>query len=896
MNAQAAGTSAAVATDTGLSTAAMVGIGVGAVAVVGGGIALAAGGGGGGGHGKKCAYGKDKNGDCLPPTPYCESGIYDDNGNCVTGDVNNKQIVIVNDNDDDVYGMSNSTNKSMYNAYAYMNQSDASSINIDITNTGNGDVYGMDGQSYMYNAYTYDESCGGAEYAYGNILIKNTGNGNVFGMHGAETSPEIYNGYICDNCPGGGSFGTIRLTNTGTGTVYGMWGNTVYNALATGREVSDYSPVSAEIKIENKLDPTINNVSDAYGIYGNGDIYNAYQTGTLYSSYTDIVATGDIIVTNDTNGKSYGMYNESDGITSNESGDTYQSTITINANGSGDAYGLYSNGGEVRNSGKITVSSQSGNAYGIYGTSGSTITNSGKIDVSGGGNLYGIYGEDNVSVDNWGEISIAGQNDSNQNGYGIRVGDNSVVRNTGSITIANVNDEHGYGIDMSTGSTLINAGRIVVNDDVISDFVNCNADEYFDGADCKPCQNGGTSAGGTSLTCACSGNWSGTDCGTCELTGANVDPATCSCASGYVPSGNACVLNCNANEYLSGTTCQTCQNGGTSAGGTVQSCSCSGNWTGADCGTCGLTGANVDTTTCSCAGGYVPNNGTCVNSAWTGPLSGKNWANLPTGVRALWVDKGVSAGGTYTNKTDYIIEDTSTLPKTNASSANPPSSFNENNYEILWLAKHVQAFSDDDDDGDWIDWEYRPILYAGNPGLNGGKTTLVNEATIKVKYGSYYNDDDDVYEEDDVDEVYVYGANFWNKGTIGEDDTYLSSQYQYANVVGVSVGAPIWVKNEGSIYGDVSLYGFDGQITFTNTANAYAGGVEAFGNIVGVNEGTIGDLEIDGSAYFTNKGHITDGVTLFKGTLVNEGTISEEIMVMGPSKLINNGTINADIQ
>ena len=193
MNAQAAGTSAAVATDTGLSTAAMVGIGVGAVAVVGGGIALAAGGGGGGGHGKKCAYGKDKNGDCLPPTPYCESGIYDDNGNCVTGDVNNKQIVIVNDNDDDVYGMSNSTNKSMYNAYAYMNQSDASSINIDITNTGNGDVYGMDGQSYMYNAYTYDESCGGAEYAYGNILIKNTGNGNVFGMHGAETSPEIYN-------------------------------------------------------------------------------------------------------------------------------------------------------------------------------------------------------------------------------------------------------------------------------------------------------------------------------------------------------------------------------------------------------------------------------------------------------------------------------------------------------------------------------------------------------------------------------------------------------------------------------------------------------------------------------------------------------------------------------
>ncbi|MBR6412700.1 MAG: hypothetical protein IKS41_06040 [Alphaproteobacteria bacterium] len=889
MNAAAGATAAsggAVATETGLSTAAMVGIGVGAVAVIGGGIALAAGGGGGGGSKKKekkCAYGKDANGDCLPPEPVCESGIFDDNGNCVTGDVNNKQIVIVNDNDDDVYGMSNSKNKTMYNAYAYMDQSDASSINIDITNTGNGDVYGMSGQSYMYNAYTYDESCNGAEYAYGNILIKNTGDGNVYGMHGEETSPEIYNGYICDNCPGGGSFGTIRITNKGTGKVYGMWGNTVYNALATGKRVSDSSPISGDIEIINNLDTDLNNVSDAYGIYGNGDIYNAYQTGTLDSSYEGLLATGNISVTNETNGNSYGMYNESDGITSNENGDVYQSTITIVSNGDGKAYGLYSNGGTIINSGKIDVTAKGPEAYGIYGTTGSHITNSGTISVAGLGDLYGIFGENNVLVENSGEIEITGQNIANKKAYGIKVGDNSTVKNRGLITISDTDEDKSYGIDMGSGSTLINAGRIVVNDNVESDYAACEVNNYYDGTSCTPCQNGGTSDGGTSLSCSCSGNWGGDDCGTCKLSGDHVDSTSCDCTGGYIPSGNVCVLNCNENEYLNGTTCQACQNGGTSEGGTVQACSCSGNWKGNDCGTCGLSGSNVDEATCSCAAGYVPSNGVCVNSAWTGPLSGKNWANLPTGVRVLWKDKGVSAGQTYTNTTNQVIDDTSKLQKANLSQINPPSSFNENNYEILWLAKHIKDFGEPDDT---IDWEYRPVLYAGNPGLSGGKTTLKNSATVKVK-----NPDDDF----DVDEVYVYGANFENSGTIGSSSGYT---YQPASVIGISVGAPIWVKNEGHIYGEVTLYGFDGQITFSNKASASVEDVSAFGNIVGVNEGTVGSVQLDGSAYFTNKGSINDGVTLFKGTLINEGTISEGVMVLGPSKLVNEktGTINGDIE
>ena len=59
-----------------------------------------------------------------------------------------------------------------------------------------------------------------------------------------------------------------------------------------------------------------------------------------------------------------------------------------------------------------------------------------------------------------------------------------------------------------------------------------------------PCQNGGTSDGGSATTCSCgSTNWTGNDCNTCSLTGEGVITASCECdtAAGYTKRGTKCV-------------------------------------------------------------------------------------------------------------------------------------------------------------------------------------------------------------------------------------------------------------------------------------------------------------------------------------------------------------------
>ena len=384
---------------------------------------------------------------------------------------------------------------------------------------------------------------------------------------------------------------------------------------------------------------------------------------------------------------------------------------------------------------------------------------------------------------------------------------------------------------------------------------------------------------------------------------------TCVCKDGYEDKGNGCeqVINCSANQYFDGTSCQSCQNGGTSIGGTATSCSCSGNWTGTDCGSCTLIG-NVNTDTCSCNSGTTLRDGVCVSSDLAGG-NGHNWAKLSSGVKVLWEDKSLDSNNSYTNSTDIHITDFSDLPNGDilGNMTSFPKSYNENNFEMLWLVNHLYKnlgdgyWDDDDDYDDGYSGETiykKPLLYAADPGASGGKITLKNTANIstasKFEYDSNYN-----YTDYDLTEVFIYGANFENDGNIGTD-------YETATVEGYSVGAPIAVSNNGIINGDVDLWGLDGKITFVNIN--HIDNVNLYGNVSASNAGTIERLYMDGSAILENEGRITEGIELYKGTILNhkDGIISGDydeyddeydtaITVWGPSKLVNEGTINGNI-
>lgn len=604
---------ASIAEETGLSTGTKVAIGVGAAVLVGGAIALASGGGGGGGE-PPCPSGiYDANGNCVNGS-ICASGIYDDNGNCVQGAVNNGQIIINNDNDDDIYGMKDTTNQIMYNAYAYMDDSDTGVINIGITNTGNGNVFGMYGQNFMYNAYTYDESCSGAEYANAEIRVENVGNGYVYGMFAEKTSPAIYNGYICDNCPGGGSNGTIFLNNTGDGNVYGMMGNNVYNSFATGNKISKKSPVYGSISIENQ------GPGNVYGIYGRQNVYNALIDGT-YQDRLSQIAAGTIVVSNTGSGNAYGMYNESDGIVSNESSDTFSSAIRVTVNGSGDAYGLYSNGGTVNNSGDITITN------------------------NGSGNIYGIYGTDNTKINNSGNLTLSNVN-SDSYAYGIFAGQNATISNTGNITILGTSTDKAFGIKAGAGSTVVNSGKITLNSNtyeantpvnnyIVIDGVQatqCGNNEYGVYPACQPCPANSTSPAGTTTIngCTCSGSLVMVDGQCIDLTTSCAENqywggSSCLACPGHSssPAGTPSVSGCICDEGYAGADCNTCAPGfylenGECMNETMQ-CAANQYWNGSGCSACPDNSTSPPKTTsiagCVCNAGFILQNGACVEES-----------------------------------------------------------------------------------------------------------------------------------------------------------------------------------------------------------------------------------------------------------------------------------------
>ncbi|MEE6207514.1 MAG: DUF2807 domain-containing protein, partial [Alphaproteobacteria bacterium] len=308
-------------------------------------------------------------------------------------------INISNTGEGNIYGMymSNDSEETynIYNAYQYSGYSSTTTGTINIINIGDGNVYGMYSTSGAYNAYGTNSAC----TVTGIIDITNTGNGDVYGMYGDDKKGSVYNAWINGN-------GTINITNAGSGNVYGMYGYSIWNSSGG---YSGYSS-NGRISIINNG----NENSNAYGMFGK-NVHNVTQ---------DTSQNSIIEMTNINDSLAVGIYeNGIYGNSTKNSGD-----IIIHNLGNGTAVGIMADGSaSVTNSGTITIDRESytddkgntysaetetgGTAIGIYGSANSSITNTGTITINGASKGYGIWSEGG-DVNNTGTIIIAGNSNS----------------------------------------------------------------------------------------------------------------------------------------------------------------------------------------------------------------------------------------------------------------------------------------------------------------------------------------------------------------------------------------------------------------------------------------------------------------------------------------------------
>ena len=306
-------------------------------------------------------------------------------------------ININNQGGGDVYGINGG--ELVYNAYRYLNNSDRGTLSgtVVLSNQGDGDVYGIAADT-AYNSYLGVGSNGGGannNLIIGTININNIGKGNVYGMYGDSLYNSNRNGSGYDTK----SQGTINIINTGVGNVYGMFGHKLYNA--KGVVDKDYTTNKGTINIVN------NGTANAYGMYGS-QIYNLSES----DYYHELASTIEIV--NNSNGVAVGIYSKDGSI--DNSGDIKihnladglavgiyadgTTTITNSGNITIDRNTFTLNGESY-----AATSTKGGKAIGIYGTSDSTISNSGTITVKDANISYGIYTEGG-DVSNTGTIII----------------------------------------------------------------------------------------------------------------------------------------------------------------------------------------------------------------------------------------------------------------------------------------------------------------------------------------------------------------------------------------------------------------------------------------------------------------------------------------------------------
>lgn len=468
-----------------------------------------------------CPDGMHLEGNVCVDDPECEPGYKSDgNGGCVMivcppntvlqGSICIAVGDVVEDNksDDDLYGI-NSIEEDVFNLYSSPKHPDDGAF-IDLTNLGNGNVYGVYGLSNVFNSYVVGENNGvhnPIEAGTGRISIEDQGAGDVYGMYARVTDVTRYKEAInASGWDGGTAYGNIDISHIGGGASYGVFGDVrAYNAYAAygGTAygnikiegdgdiygISGYAAATNAVspffgkKVRGDIDLFSNGNGNVYGMFVNKDNIPGAGAGdnehlaswfafNAYASGGGDVVEGNIKIHNKGSGNVYGMYggqqlyNAMSYGGQDESGrpdGTAIGLIDIVNHGNGDVYGMYMPEADtqgivanVTDNGSTSyiniVNTGDGVTTGLRGGRGNRIINSGEININnlGNGTVYGIYGEAGARIDNSGLINI----------YRLAYTDpiENTVYNPSSALGGKV-----YGIYAESGAEVFNSGRIVVS-------------------------------------------------------------------------------------------------------------------------------------------------------------------------------------------------------------------------------------------------------------------------------------------------------------------------------------------------------------------------------------------------------------------------------------------------
>ena len=364
-SAETAATAGTIATETGLSTGAMVGIGVGAAVLVGGGIALAAGGGGGGGGNSN-----------APQKPEMISDVVGSGQVDITSSYSNasenktESNITVKVGADvqapskvNIYGIKYDGTQGgtgVYNAYGTNDVSIVPKGNITIDNASSdiASIYGiyrpyMTTMDKSMNAYLnargtiniqnksdadiWGMSVGGwgsgafGKGAVSEISIKNDGHGNIIGIEGLWHAVNNGRGTIQINNKGngnviglyglrngcGGGNARISINNTGSGNITGLYGH--FNSCKRGTGVVDILSQGGNLTTsiyglkmgDNRFTaeaavppPAYYQLSNSYAAYAS----DGYQTTTPNGNASGTVR----ILQEGSYATIYGMYNDTE--------------------------------------------------------------------------------------------------------------------------------------------------------------------------------------------------------------------------------------------------------------------------------------------------------------------------------------------------------------------------------------------------------------------------------------------------------------------------------------------------------------------------------------------------------------------------------------------------------
>ena len=410
----------------------------------------------------------------------------------------NGKIILSQQSNKNSYGIFSSY-VPVYNSYAGGNNSKTTAT-INISNVGDGDVYGIKGRYETYNAYTNGENTGNetSVTSSGKILIENRGNGNAYGMF-SNTVHNAYNYEIAGKGAGISSEtdGYIKIKNYRNGSAYGMYGTSAYNTYTT----IQYNTSNSASK--DKISQTANGNIEILNL-GHGNAYGIYAEGTeTHSGIADNMSTSSTSGWKYKDTSSITLVNKFDG---NATGIYAKGYITNNGNiivhnlGEGVAVGInvdyHTDGADATNNdamifisqkrerGKIVInrdnyneivdgntilhkatSAKGGTSIGILASSDTMAHNYGDIQISDADIAIGILGKSKsrIDVDKLGIINIDNSNTAigiyAENGTSEK---NTTVTNSGTITITN--STNAYGIYAEGENVEVsNTGTISIN-------------------------------------------------------------------------------------------------------------------------------------------------------------------------------------------------------------------------------------------------------------------------------------------------------------------------------------------------------------------------------------------------------------------------------------------------